>query len=232
MKPSEIEKLAEVKEAVQVLKGLEKRGLQQPAIAGGWIRSFLTDLPPSDIDVLYVGPVHYHEAQDRLSDILAKLSINPIDWDIKGIWNAELAWQLSSVNQSILIYYVSSIDSVYLTSDGKLHDPTGHGYADALTKTLRINDYVDRPITPGSWVNTYLEGCRRIVKFGWQPTERSTELIKQGALYWEKLTEESRQKFYHRLEKKYLPRERKSARQVYEKYGWGFVFDGIVKNLS
>jgi tRNA nucleotidyltransferase/poly(A) polymerase len=42
---------------------------------------------------------------------------------------------------NFLLYYLNSIDSVYLTGDGKLHDPTGFGFEDAQTKTLRINDY-------------------------------------------------------------------------------------------
>ena len=228
MTVSEVEAHPQIQSASAVLTGLEQRGLRQAAIASGWTRAFLTDTKPSDIDVSYVGTVHYLEARQHLKEVLAEQGVDPTDWDIEGIWNAELMYpEVKWIKQNFQRYYVSSIDSVYLAADGKLHDTTGYGFADAATKTLRLNDYPD-PVYPYSLrdqVYFLLEGCRRIAKLGWFPTEESAYRIKEGIPLWSMLNEEDYAYFKRRVGKKYQVEERPEAKAIYEQYGWGFVFD-------
>lgn len=224
----EIEALKEVKEAAAVLCFLEDNGIEEPAIAAGWTRSLLTGGTTADIDVSYVGPFHYEKAQEVLRQALD--TINPTTksmWDVKGIWNAQLAYGVQHTEDNFLLHYLNSIDSVYLAADGKLHDPTGYGFKDAQTKTLRINDYDlhNRTPTPSEEVNVCLENCRRIAKFGWTVTDRTIERITHGTNDWSKLSDEEKSYFINKLSKKYLEAERPAAKSIYDKYSWGFVFD-------
>lgn len=228
MEVIEIESLSEVRQAAKVLRGLETHGIKQPAIAAGWTRSLLTGAATKDIDVSYVGSVHYTEAQAILGQVLDE--VNPTNkgiWDVKGIWNAELAYGVTRTVDNFLLYYLNSIDSVYLASDGKLHDPTGFGFDDARTQTLRINDYdLDgRTPTSSEEVNVCLENCRRLARFGWTPTERTVERIKAGVKSWDRLDPDEKAYFVSKLKTKYDQKERDSAQDVYDLYGWGFVFD-------
>ncbi len=228
MKIREIENLPQVKEAAEVLRFLERHGISEPAIAAGWTRSLLTGSTTSDIDVSYVGNVHYKEAQTILGQALDE--VNPTNramWDVKGIWNAQLAYGVTHTVDNFLLYYLNSIDSVYLASDGRLHDPTGFGFEDAQTKILRINDYdLDgRITTPSEEVNVCLENCRRLAKFGWIPTGRTIERISQGTNSWERLTNDEVAYFVNKLKTKYEEKERSDAKRIYSKYGWGFIFD-------
>ncbi len=231
MKISEIEAVPAIQEAARVLQKLGDRGLVEPEIASGWTRGYLIDNPaPTDIDVAYVGSVPYEEAQQHLKDVLDELNIDPSIWDIDGIWNAELAYGVKSTMQNYLLYYVDSIDSVYLAADGKLHDPTDNGFADAEAKILRLNDYDSiegcKP-TAKEEVYICLEGCRRIAKFGWSPTPESKERIVQGISQWNELSADDKQYYYQKkILGKYALGERSLAKEIYDQYGWGFAFEG------
>jgi hypothetical protein len=224
----EIESKSEIIAAANVLKELEKRGLAQPAIASGWIRGFLTGTKPSDIDIAYVGDVHYDAAQKYLKEIISELHLEHMDWDVTGIWNAQMKNpSVTTTERNYLLFYVCSIDSVYLASDGKLHDATGFGFEDASNKILRMNDFtaMNFQFPNDEIVYFCLEGCRRIVQFKWTPTEHSVELIKSGTEKWLLLSDTEKQYFYKRLMKKYTEEEMLNAQKIYERYGWGFVFD-------
>lgn len=229
MKVAEIERLPEVIEAAAVLRRLENYGIKEPAIAAGWTRSLLTDGTTNDIDVSYVGAVHYEDAQAILTQVLSDSEVsNRGMWDVKGIWNAQLAYGVEHTVDNFLLYYLNSIDSVYLASDGKLHDPTGYGFSDAQTKTLRVNDYdLDggRVTTPAAETNVCLESCRRLAKFGWTATARTVERINEGSSRWNELTADERMYFVNKLKTKYHDNERIAAQRIYNKYGWGFIFD-------
>jgi hypothetical protein len=228
MHVAEIEALPQVRQAAEVLAALEERGLVEPAIASGWTRAMLTDTTSSDIDVAYVGPVHYDQAQQHLRAVLDELRVDPALWDIQGIWNAEMAYGVTSTVDNYLIYYVDSIDSVYLAPDGKLYDPTGFGFRDAQGRLLRINDY-DRqhgiPQIPKEEVNICLEGCRRVAQLGWNITPASRNRIVAGVAEWAKLEEPDIQYFVRKLGSKFSPEKRQPARVVYDGFGWGFIFD-------
>lgn len=224
----EIEQLPEVKSAVNVLRLLESKGIKEAAIAAGWTRSLISGGTTSDIDVSYVGNIHYEDARIILSEVLNE--VNPPNkqmWDVKGIWNAEIAYGVKHTVDNFLLYYLNSIDSVYLASDGRLHDTTGFGFQDAETKILRINDYdlIDRTTTASEEVNVCLENCRRLAKFGWTPTERTVERITNGAGRWNELSQDERSYFINKLKTKYSQSERSHAKVIYDLYGWGFIFD-------
>lgn len=228
MRVTEIEALLIVREATAVLNGLEERGLIEPAIASGWTRALLTDSNFSDIDVAYVGRVHYKEAQEHLRTVLAELGIDHEPWDIEGIWNAQMSYGVEHTIDNYLLYYVDSIDSVYLATDGKLHDPTGYGFSDAEARILRINGYDrlnGRKPTPSEEVNVCLEGCRRVTRLGWKATPESRQRINEGVAEWGKLSDEEKSYFFRKLASKYKPEERTEAQIVYRKFGWGFIFD-------
>lgn len=227
MRVAEIESLPAVHEAATVLQKLEERGLVEPAIASGWTRAMLTNSTTSDIDVSYVGNVHYEQAQQYLRDVLAELNINSDPWDINGIWNAQMSYGVEHTVDNYLLYYVNSIDSIYLASDGKLHDPTGMGFSDAQARILRINEYDrmnGRQPTSYEEVNVCLEACRRIALLGWNPTPESIERITEGVANWDNLSNEERAYFTRKLAGKYTPEKRSPAEQIYQKYGWGFIF--------
>lgn len=225
----ELENRAETKATAEVLHELELRGLDEPCIAAGWTRTLVAGGSTNDIDVSYIGTVHYLDARDILTDTLAKLNpANRSQWDTEGIWNAQTAYGVTHTVDNFLLYYLNSIDSIYLGSDGKLHDPTGNGFEDARTHTLRINEYDranGRTPTPYEEVNVCLENCRRLAKFGWTPTHESVERIQEGVSAWELLNREEETYFITKLGKKYSTEERKAAQLVYKKYGWEFIFD-------
>mgnify|MGYP000872164219 FL=1 len=228
MQVEELENLPEVVETATVLRYLENHGVKEAAIAGGWTRSLLGAGATSDIDVSYVGDIHYEDAQAILRKALKEINPSNIAvWDVKGIWNAQIAYGVEHVVDNYLLYYLNSIDSVYLASDGKLHDPTGFGFDDARTKILRINDYdvANRVTTPSEEVNVCLENCRRIAKFGWTPTDRTIERLRQGTVRWSELTSDEMSYFVNKLAIKYKASERNPAQRVYAEHGWGFIFD-------
>ncbi len=226
---NEIESCEEIKNASLVLKKLEERGLKDTGIASGWIRSFLTGSPRTDIDIAYVGDVHFELAQGYLEEILSQLGLDKELWDIKGIWNAQIEYpQITSTEMNYLLFYVNSIDCVCLKSDGKLHDVTGNGFSDSQKKILRMNDFTkyDFPFTDSNIVYFCMEGCRRIAKFGWKPTKKSVKLIKTGLDNWKELSGDEKDYFItNKIKKKFSIDEREYAQKVYNEYGWGFLFD-------
>lgn len=228
MRIYEIENLSEVQASAQVLSELESCGIKEAAIAAGWTRTLIAGGNTSDIDVSYVGDIHFEDAQAILAEVLDR--VNPPNrqmWDVKAIWNAEIAYGVKHTVDNFLLYYLNSIDSVYLASDGKLHDPTGYGFQDAETKTLRINDYdLDgRTTTASEEVNVCLENCRRIAKFGWTPTDRTVKRITESVPRWIELNNDERNYFVTKLMTKYSDQERLGAKAIYDLYGWGFIFD-------
>lgn len=228
MRINEIENLTDVQSSARVLGELESRGIKEAAIAAGWTRTLIAGGNTSDIDVSYVGDIHFEDAQAILTEVLDK--VNPPNremWDVKGIWNAEIAYGVKRTVDNFLLYYLNSIDSVYLASDGKLHDPTGYGFQDAETRTLRINDYdlEGRTTTPSEEVNVCLENCRRLAKFGWSPTDRTVERISGSTSRWQELTTKEKSYFINKLKTKYSDQERLGAKATYDLYGWGFIFD-------
>ena len=228
MRVKEIEKLPEVQASARVLGELEARGLNEASIGGGWTRTLVAGGDTKDIDISYVGNIHYEDAQGILAQVLEEVDPpNRAMWDVKGIWNAELADGIEHTVENFLLNYLNSIDSIYLASDGRLHDPTGYGFLDAKMKVLRINDYdISKGATTASKeVYVCLENCRRIAKFGWAPTTRTVERITECVSRWPELSEDELNYFVSRLRTKYSVKERPSAHAVYNLYGWGFVFD-------
>lgn len=231
MRVSEIEALPVVQEAASVLSVLEQYGLVEPAIASGWTRAMLTDTTTSDIDVAYVGEVHYEDTQGILRVVLDELGIDPEPWDIEGIWNAQMSYGVEHTVDNYLLYYVDSIDTVYLASDGKLHDPTGYGFSDAEARVLRINEYdreEGRVPTPSEEVNVCLEGCRRIAALGWQPTDASRTRIVEGVKKWDELEDDEKAYFVRKLTSKFKQPQRLAAKENYDKYDRGFIFELLV----
>jgi len=232
MKVSEIEALPAVHRATEVLARLEGRGLVEPAIASGWTRAMLKDSTTSDIDVAYVGPVHYEEAQAHLRAVLTELDLDAEPWDVKGIWNAQIAYGVEHTVDNYLLYYVDSIDSVYLAADGTLHDPTGFGFQDAAARLLRINEYDrhnGRKPTASEEVNVCLEGCRRVTRLDWEPTPESRQRINQGVSEWDRLSSKEKAYFVRKLASKYKLAERTKAQLSYRRFGWGFIFDHLTE---
>lgn len=231
--PQEIEIQEPIRTATEVLKRLEVIGLKEPAIAGGWIRGWLTGMTPTDIDVAYVGDIDFNKAQMYLVAILDQLGLDKSPWDIKGIWNAQMENSLiTSTEMNYHLFYVDSIDSVCLKSDGKLHDITGHGFSDAQEKILRMNDFTkyNFPYSDSKIIWLCLEGIRRIAKFGWIPTERSGELIQIGLPKWKHLSSKSKEYFMRRMNEKYTPPEMQMVRDIYSNYGWDFILDLALNN--
>ena len=236
MKKHQIEADKEVIAVSKVLKQLEQRGLKEPCIASGWTRAWLTDTVKSDIDIAYVGKIDYDIAKKFLKEIINKEQLMYLNWDINGIWNAEIACPvIKTTKLHYLIYYVCSIDSVYLASDGQLYDPTGYGFQDAENKILRMHDFqkIDFNYLPVDIVYFCLEGCRRIAKFGWAPTERSNELILFGTKLWKKLSKTDKEYFYQKkIIKKFNKEEWASLSDKYNEYHWGFIFDETEKYMK
>lgn len=227
----QIENQPEVKQATVVLKRLEDQGLEIPSIASGWIRGWLTNIQPSDVDVQYAGKIPREEASKILLRTLTNLGMDPSNWDIEGIWNTEI-WRGLIPRDYYLAFFVNSIDSVYLASDGKLHDSTGFGFEDAKNKILRMNDFIKRNYnhTDLDIVYVCLRGCERMAKHGWRPTQRSVTLLSSGVERWEKLdSDQQKYLLQHYILDKHKPENFNNAKRIYEKYGWGFVFDAAQK---
>lgn len=108
MRIRQIEERLEVRASARVPLELEARGINEASIAGGWTRVLITDGTTKDIDVSYVGDVHYEDAQKIIAQVLEE--VNPPNrdmWDIKGIWNAEIAHGVKSVTDQFLLHYLN-----------------------------------------------------------------------------------------------------------------------------
>jgi hypothetical protein len=221
----------EIVNAARVLAKLEAYGLKEPGIASGFVRSWIANTAKSDIDVAYVGDVPYHDAQQYLSAVLRELRLDKTRWDIKGIWNIQHQYpQITRTELNFKYLYVCSIDSVYLASDGRLHDTMGTGIEDARKRVLRMNDFrsFDFPYPDDEIVYLCIEGCRRIAKFGWTPTKRSVDLIASGREFWDRLPRKQQSDLLRkRIIAKYRPGQYAAAQQLYDRYGWGFLFSEL-----
>jgi hypothetical protein len=224
---SSIEAKTEVKMATKVLIQLSKKGLNNPCIASGWIRGWITKTQPTDIDIQFSGPIPRIKAPKILEQTLTQLKLDKSNWDIKGIWNIQEWSGIENIEEYYRLFFVDSIDSIYLASDGKLHDPTGHGIADAANKILRMNDFAKAtfPYRDEDIVYLCLRGCEKVARNHWKPTPNSIKLIEKETYRWEKLSPE-RQKFLvtDYLIGKFKPEKLGKAKKIYSKFGWGFVF--------
>ena len=120
---------------VNVLRALQQRGLAQPAVASGFTRTLLLGLPPTDIDIHYVGAVPTAVAIHWLAEILTECGLSG-EWDI---WNLqEHDARITTTTFGYLAHFVSTIDCVYLAPDGLLYDLTGRGAADAHARILSL----------------------------------------------------------------------------------------------
>lgn len=230
----DVEEKPEVIEVTKVLRELEKQGLLEPSVASGWTRGWITGIPPSDIDIQYSGKISREDAQKILLETLETMKISKDNWDVAGMWNTERAKGMTPA-QYYLVFFVDSIDSCYLAADGRFHDPTGFGFEDARAKVLRMNDFKisSYPYTDEDIVYLCLRGCERIAKHGWIPTERSVELLSGAVSRWQNLAA-ARHEFLIRdyILAKHKRENFEKARNVYAKYGWGFVFDEAMNMLK
>lgn len=226
---NQVESKPEVKEVSRILQILGEKGIGDPVVAGGWIRHRLTGDRSSKIDLAYVGNKHFIHAQHILKDTLVSLNQDSEQWNIEGMWNVQLEYpEITNSKRNIQLFYVNSIDSVYLAIDGKLHDSTGHGFKDAQNRILRMNDYPNMGFRYSNFKVAYLclEGCRRIAQFGWTPTTESIDLIRFGIENWNRISSYERYYFIkNKLYGKYTTEELEKVKPIYDKYGWGFVID-------
>lgn len=225
MLKEEIESHPDIKSVVTVLRALETKGLENPTVASGFIRGFLVDTPPTDIDIKYTGTIKRAEAPQILRQTLTELLVDPSNYDIEGIWNFEEQLGITDTDAYLMFTYVTSIDSVYLAVDGGLHDPTGFGFEDAQTRRLRMNDFTKKqfkPYTDEEICYLCLRGCERIARNGWLPDEHSIELITGHTAKWDNLPPD-RQTFlaHDYIYSKFTTSQLSQARIIYQSFGWG-----------
>jgi hypothetical protein len=208
-----------------VLGQLAARGLGDPAVASGYIRCHLLGVPPTDVDIHYVGEVPTATAQAWLHEALAAAGILDGEWDI---WNfTEHDARISSVAYGYCVHFVSTIDCVCLAADGMLHDTTGRGVADAEARILAFTHLgvADYPYTPGQLCYLYLEGCRRMFLYGWTPTSASAAALRGNADLWGQASAADRRYLRERVAQKLTADQRHAAQPFYASYGWDAVFD-------
>lgn len=220
-----------VRQATEVLGRLEDTGLTEPVINSSFVRGVLVDLPTHDVDVAYVGSVDFTRARVSLTNVLANLGLEATAWDM-CIWNAQLAHGVTSSEQYCLEHGITSVDSVYLASDGRLHDPTGHGFEDAKEGVLRFNEQVYAvQLSPAELVRACLEGCRRIIQYNWSPTPETRSKISEGVAFWDGLDQKSRDYLQRRFQAKYRDVDRERVKQVHEALGWGGLFSVLTSTI-
>lgn len=230
----EIEQKDYIKQAAGVLKFLESKGLEMCSIGAGFIRYFLTgDGDPNDIDVIYKGPVHFEDAQKYLSEALDKLKIDTEPWDINGIWNLQIRFpNFKTLEEEYPLAFFCTIEAVALKSDGLLHDFSGRGLSDSLTKTLHLINLCNKDLEYSNLRKCAycLEGCRRIFKFGWKPTEETKDFLLNQVSFWDKLEDNQKSELIKkRIVNKFSVDQYEKAKKVYDMYGWGFIFNDLIK---
>lgn len=230
MSVEEIESKPDVREVASVLQQLSLRGLEKPSVASGYVRGWITGTTPTDIDIQYAGKVPMKQAQRILIEVLDERGVDKTRYDLRGIWNVKEWRGVETPEQYYKLFFINSIDSVYLAADGKLHDTIGFGLSDAREGVLRMNDFTKAkfPYTDEDIVYLCMRGCERVARYGWKPTKQSADLICGETARWGKLSSD-RQEF---LVRDYIlakfPKVRLSfAQDIYEKFGWGFVFDHV-----
>ncbi len=207
-----------------VLTRLAARGLGDPAVASGFVRCHLLGVPPTDIDIHYVGVVPTATAEGWLRDAIAETGGADGEWDI---WNfTEHDPRITTTAYGYRAHFVSTIDCVYLAVDGMLHDLTGRGVADADQRTLEFTHLAvaDYPYTPGQLCYLYLEGCRRMFLYGLSPTPASAQALHASAGLWRQAAPADRRYLRDRVRHKLTPAQCRAALPLYARYGWDAVF--------
>jgi hypothetical protein len=213
-----------VRRVAAILARLRERGLREPAVASGFIRTHLLGVPPTDVDVHYVGDVPTAVAEGWLAEVLAEAQLSERDWDI---WNfTEHDPRITSTEFGYRAHFVSTIDCVYLGADRALHDLTGRGVADARTRTLELChlDVTEYAFSVGQLCYSYLEGCRRMFLYGLRPTSRSAEALRANAPLWQQCPAVDRAYLVRRLHNKLTAAQRVAAQPLYASFGWGEIF--------
>ncbi len=211
-----------LQQCIPVLQNLEARGLQTPYIGGGCTRNILFDMEPKDIDIHFVGDVPSTLAEQWLSEILAQHDLAG-DWDI---WNfQEHEPQLTSTLVGYYANFVSTIDCIYLSSDGQLHDLTGRGMYDVQHHLMDLcHLYLDFHIDDARACYLCLESCRRMYLHWLTPTPRTAKFLRVYSHVWRNLTEHEKEYFYKRFNKKLTAQQQIEAKPIYERYGWDFIY--------
>ena len=118
-----VARLPAMERVTGVLARLAARGLADPAVASGFVRCHLLGVPPTDVDIHYVGGIPTATAESWLRDALAQTDGAQGEWDI---WNfTEHDPRITTTEAGYRAHFVSTIDCVYLGADGALHDLTG-----------------------------------------------------------------------------------------------------------
>jgi hypothetical protein len=215
---------SDMRAAAGMLTRLAARGLIDPAVASGFMRCHLLGVPPTDVDIHYVGPVPTATAEAWLHEELATAGISDGEWDI---WNfTEHDPRILTTAYGYQVHFVSTIDCVYLGADGVLHDLTGRGVANAEARILEFTHLAvsDYPYTPGQLCYLYLEGCRRMFLYGLTPTTASANALQTNVHLWHRATPADRHYLRDRIQHKLTDVQRAAAQSLYAHYGWDAVF--------
>ncbi|MBA3825736.1 MAG: hypothetical protein H0X24_17790 [Ktedonobacterales bacterium] len=207
-----------------VLAHLAARGLGTPAVASGFVRCHLLGVPPTDVDIHYVGGIPTATAEAWLRDEVRQAGDAAGEWDI---WNfTEHDPRITSTAYGYRVHFVSTIDCVYLGADGALHDLTGRGVADADQRVLALTHLTvtDYPYTPGQLCYLYLEGCRRMYLYGLTPTSASATALRAHTGLWQAAQPADRRYLRDRVRQKLTAEQRAQAQALYARYGWDAVF--------
>jgi hypothetical protein len=219
-----IARLPAMMRVADMLARLAARGLTDPAVASGFVRCHLLDVPPTDVDIHYVGDVPTATAARWLREELQRSGNDQGEWDI---WNfTEHDPRITTVGYGYRAHFVSPIDCVYLGADGALYDLTEHGVADAAARILEFTHLTvtDYPYTPGQLCYLYLEGCRRMFLYNLMPTPASTSALRAHADLWHAALPADRHYLRDRIRQKLTPQQRAQAHDLYRCYGWDAIF--------
>ena len=225
----QIAQMPAMQQVAAILAGLRDRGLQEPAVASGFIRSHVMGVPPTDVDIHYVGTVPTKTAEQWLAELLTAGNITNRSWDI---WNfTEHDPRITTTEFGYRAHFVSTIDCIYLAPDGALHDLTNRGVVDARTHTLEfchlgVTNY---RFEIGQLCYIYLEGCRRMFLHDLHPTPTSALALRNSASLWQRCPAVDRAALHKRLHEKLDAAQRAAAQPIYASYGWDAIFamDGI-----
>lgn len=213
----------DVQAVATVLRALQARGVEDPAVASGFTRSLLLATPPTDVDIHYTGAIPTATAEKWLAEILVEQGLGG-EWDI---WNfTEHDPRITSRDFGYLAHFVSTIDCVYLGPAGVLHDLTGHGVSDARTRTLAFPHLavVGYPYSAGQLCYLLLEGCRRIALHNLKPNPSADRALRESSGLWQAALPADRAYLRDRLRSKLTPEQRHLARPRYAQFGWDHIF--------
>ncbi len=214
-----------VRHVAGILAKLARRGVQDPAVASGFIRARMLGAPPTDVDIHYVGDVPTATAQVWLHELLDADGIPHDDWDI---WNfTEHDPRITSTAYGYLVHFVSTIDCIFLGPDGALHDLTGRGAADARGKILRFSHFEiqDYPYAEGQLCYIYTEGLRRMFLYDLAPDPASAAALRASPPLWHACAEADRRYLRDRLRRKLSIARRGAALSLYAAWGWATLFE-------